>query len=119
MLTVDKDEASLAALDITNESHLFLWDGVQVHGSVVEVGEESEPVQLHVTYPSIPVGPGCYSSGRVRRRRVQEAEEEEGEGGGGQKEMVMGFSKNTTLREIRVMDNINSIAKYYPHYLEP
>lgn len=80
---IDKDEASLAALDITDESHLFLWDGVSVGGEAVQVGECCEPVQLHVMYPSL-LGEG------------------EGEGSTSETEMVLGFSKNSTLREIKV-----------------
>ena len=78
---IDKDEASLAALDMIDESHLFVWDGVSVGGEAVEVGECCEPVQLHVMYPSL--------GG-------------EGEGSVSETEMVLGFSKNSTLREIKV-----------------
>ncbi len=81
----DKDDASLAALDISNESHLFLWDGVQVRGEVIQVGDVCEPIQLHITYPALDV-----AMDRSKPREVAEAE------------MIMGFNKNATLREVRV-----------------
>ena len=81
----DKDEASLAALDLIDESNLFFWDGVKVQGVPVCVGEEHEPVSLHVTFPVMDLS--LSGSGR-------EGEE--------QTEVVLAFSKNTTLCEIRV-----------------
>lgn len=83
MAFLDKDEASLAALDITDESHLFFWDGVEVNGDVIRMGEESEPIQLHVTHPSL--------GAKERKAR-----------GVSENEVVMGFHKNSTLGEIRV-----------------
>ena len=78
----DKDDACLAALDITNESHLFLWDGVQVRGEAVQVGDSCEPIQLHITHPAL--------GAAMDKSETRETE------------MVVGFHKNATLREVRV-----------------
>lgn len=83
-LIADKDEASLAALDIGADSHLFIWDGVKVRGEVVQVGEMSEPIQLLVTYPV---------QGKGSKEEPTETE------------MVMSFHKNSTLKEIRVRND--------------
>ncbi len=78
---IDKDGASLAALDITNESHIFLWDGCQVGGDAFLTGEANEPLQLLVTYPVDLVA---------------------GDGGEREEEVAMGFPKSSTLGEVRV-----------------
>ena len=99
ILISDKDEASLAALDITNESHLFLWDGVQVDGEIILVGEASEPVQLLITYPT--------RGGAKEAEQDYEEEDEEEEEEEREEEVAMGFPKDSTLGEVRV-----SIALY-------
>jgi hypothetical protein len=85
----DSDERSIADAGITNDSNLFVWDGVQVAGETVQVGASCEPVLLHVTYPA----PSSTSSS----------------GGGGttagedcEYELISGFPKNSTLKELRV-----------------
>jgi hypothetical protein len=85
----DSDERSIADAGITNDSNLFVWDGVQVAGETVQVGASCEPVLLHVTYPA----PSSISSS---------------EGGGTtagedcEYEVISGFPKNSTLKELRV-----------------
>lgn len=91
----DKDAASLAALDITDESHLFLWDGVQVGGEDIPVGEGCEPMQLSVTYPSL--------DARRGQRKGEAAETE----------MVMAFNKSATLREVKVCMGCCNVSIYY------
>ena len=86
----DKDGATLAALDIGNESHFFIWNGVKVRGEAVQVGESCEPIQLHVTYPTARDGESRHTKNNGRR------------GEEGQAEVVMGLSKNSTLGELRV-----------------
>ena len=92
----DKDEASIAALDITNDFHLFLWDGAEVGGEPVLVGDAYEPVQLLVTYPV------CAGEG--------DDDEEEGE-----VEVALAFTKDSTLWEVRVRIYIHVVAYTYIH----
>ena len=91
-VVADKDEASLAALDITDESHLFLWDGVQVGREHIPVGEGCEPMQLSITYPT----------GRGWGEEDEDEEDEEEDEEETEVEMAMSFSKSATLREVRV-----------------
>ena len=78
------DDSSIADVGITDDSNLFVWDGVQVGGEVVQVGVSCEPVLLHVTYPA-PSSHGSSATG-------EECEYE----------LVSGFPKNSTLKELRV-----------------
>ena len=97
-ISSDKDGASLAALDISNDTHIFLWDGVQVDGVSIQVGEASEPVQLLVTYPMRGVVKGV--------GRNSDSEEERSEVWG--EEVAMSFPKDCTLGEVRVRYTTNT-----------
>lgn len=47
------DTSSIINQGVSNDSHLFVWDGVQVGGDVVTTtGIEYEPILLHFNYPS-------------------------------------------------------------------
>ena len=81
------DDSSIADAGITDDSNLFVWDGVQVAGETVQVGTSCEPVLLHVTYPA-PSSSRDGSSGVA--------------GEDCEYELVSGFPKNSTLKELRV-----------------
>ena len=86
----DNDDRSIADASITNDSNLFVWDGEQVAGETVHVGASCEPVLLHVTYPA-PSSSSSHSSSSG--------------GSGGEDceyELISGFPKNSTLKELRV-----------------
>ena len=61
-----------------------------MQGCGVLVGEESEPVQLHVTCP-----PSAHVGKEGSRETAESREDEE-------TEIELAFHKNTTLHEIRV-----------------
>ena len=69
------DCCTIADAGITNDSHLFLWDGEEVGGEAIQVGTSCEPILLNITYPTADDG---------------------------EMEMVSGFHKNSTLGELRV-----------------
>lgn len=69
---------------VTDEGDLFVWDGVQVGGEAIQTGASCEPVLLHVTYPA----PSLLDSRVTEEKR--------------QCELVYGFPKNSTLKELRV-----------------
>ena len=88
----ENDDRSIVDAGITNDSNLFVWDGAQVAGETVHVGASCEPVLLHVTYPA----PSSSSS-----------RSSDGSGGGTagedcEYELISGFPKNSTLKELRV-----------------
>ena len=64
-----------------------MWDGVQVAGEMVQVGASCEPILLHVNYPA-PSSSRGGSSGSA--------------GEDCEYELVSGFPKNSTLKELRV-----------------
>lgn len=81
------DDSSIADAGITDDSNLFMWDGVQVAGETVQVGASCEPVLLHVTYPAPSSSRGGSSSAAGEECEY---------------ELVSGFPKNSTLKELRV-----------------
>lgn len=85
LLKSGDDDLTIADAGITDDSNLFVWDGVQVAGEAVQVGAYCEPVLLHVTYPA----PSSVTSDSSSRE-------------GCEYELVSGFPKNSTLRELRV-----------------
>lgn len=95
----DNDDRSIADAGITNDSNLFVWDGEQVAGETVHVGASCEPVLLHVTYPA-PSSSSSHSSSNS------------GSGGTAgedcEYELISGFPKNSTLKELRVRSSQGS-----------
>ena len=90
----DNDDRSIADAGITNDSNLFVWDGEQVAGETVHVGASCEPVLLHVTYPA-PSSSSSRSSSNSCGSGGTAAEDCE-------YELISGFPKNSTLKELRV-----------------
>ena len=74
-------------MGITNNTSVFVWEGEEVGlwGEAVSVGELHEPILLSITYHA-PQGEGL----------------EGGRGEEGECELVSGFSKSSTLGELRV-----------------
>ena len=89
------DDLTIADAGITDDSNLFVWDGVQVAGEAVQVGASCEPVLLHVTYPAPSSLVGDSSSRE-----------------GCEYELVSGFPKNSTLRELRVSKLMYYLRSY-------
>lgn len=83
-----------------------MWDGVQVAGETVQVGASCEPVLLHVTYPA----PSSSSCGGRGSSRSSAADGEDCE-----YELVSGFPKNSTLKELRVRRYHRRILAGSPH----
>ena len=69
-----------------------MWDGVQVTGEMVQVGTSCEPVLLHVTYPAPSSSRGGHGSSSSSAADGEDCEYE----------LVSGFPKNSTLKELRV-----------------
>ena len=78
------DDMTISDAGVTDEGDLFVWDGVQVAGEAIQVGASCEPVLLHVTYPAPSSLGSCVSEDRK------------------QCELVYGFPKNSTLKELKV-----------------
>ena len=73
-----------------------MWDGVQVAGEAIQVGASCEPVLLHVTYPA----PSSVGGNLM--------------GEGCEYELVSGFPKNMTLKDLRVSrcDYLDTTSKH-------
>ena len=44
------EQAILSTLGLADETHLFVWDGLEVGGKPIQTGKAHEPLLLHFTY---------------------------------------------------------------------
>ncbi|KAM8914024.1 ubiquitin carboxyl-terminal hydrolase 40 isoform 2-T2 [Spinachia spinachia] len=87
--TLTDDSVSLYSAGVCTNSDLFVWNGREVRGATLLIGDEWEPVLLNVVRPSLgedgdQEGGGCFENG-----------------GPGLKREARGFAGAATLGEVR------------------
>ena len=85
---IGSEKTTIQDQNILDNSNLFVWDGKQVDGEFIQTGKSCEPVLLRVTYPTI----------------EEEAEVARAEEGGRESVVEIGRPKDSTLGDLRVMD---------------